>query len=535
MPKLRPFQREDVNALKKAKLRAILASSMGTGKTIVAVRAVAETYKRSLPALVVCPASVTLHWEREFKKWAPGIRVVQIEGMDGRIPRFRETPCIYVMSWALLDARWAELYRVGLKTIIADEAHFSKNPDALRSQALYRLTRKAPHLLLLSGTPIINTRSELEILKSLFHEDEPLMIRRHLEDVAPDIPQKKRSYLHIKLRDRHLAEYAKADDDFEQWLRREKEKLLGEGMAEYEVERALAAEALAKIGYLRRLIGKYKVPAALDWIARAVRVGEPVVVFLEHQDTLRRLRKGLKKQRIRHVVLEGSTSAKKRQAAIDAFQRHEYPVFIGTKAAKEGITLTAARHLLFLERFYTSAEEEQAEDRIRRIGQQYQTTIWFLHALGTIDDRVDTIVRTKRRVIRAAIGAAAIAENPLDNVRSMIRQWDQYVVKDRTPLSLGLGDPLPALPRPKLVHGIVFYGKRWKKRSAYNWCKMHGYEPENAKRLKGRLKLVLNPADVFVENQFDSFRVCKDVRIITGTRLSRTNERRVRLALRAAR
>lgn len=533
MPRLRAFQREDVNSIKAARLRALLASAPGTGKTPIAVRALAETHKRSLPAAVICPASVTLNWKREIKKWAPGIRVVLVETSDSKLPR-PSGPTIYVMSWALLDARWADLIHVGIRTIVADEAHYAKNPDALRSQALYQVTRSAKGVLLLTGTPIVNTRDELRVLNNLLGED-PLMIRRLIEDVAPDIPEKKRSYLHVRLREKDQKEYDKADEDFEAWLRREKEKLLGEGMAEYEVERVLAAEALAKIGYLRRLSGVCKVPAAADWISRAVRIGEPVVVFVEHQDVLRKLTKSLKRQRIRHCVVEGSTSSKKRQEMIDAFQRNEYPVFIGTKAAKEGITLTAARHLLFVERFFTSADEEQAEDRIRRIGQSHQTTIWYLHAMGTVDDRLDAIVQSKRRVIRTAIGAADIAETPTGNVESLIRSWGKHTAATHEALPLGLGKSLPPLPSPKLTHGVVFYGDRWKGKSAAAWCRMHGYRPTKKVDLTGRFKLVQHPIEVFRKNQFDVVKVCKDIRIITGTRLSRANERRVRMSLKAAR
>jgi SNF2 family DNA or RNA helicase len=533
MPTLRPFQREDVDFIKQNGMRALLASAPGTGKTAIAVRCLAETYRRSLPAVVICPASVTRNWVREFKQWAPGIETVLVEDMDSKLVR-PHSNLVYIMSWALLDARWTDLLRIRIRTVVADEAHYAKNPDAQRSQALFQLAQTTKRVLLLTGTPIVNTRDELRVLNGLLGENPP-MIRRLLEDVAKDIPQKKRSYLHVRLRPKHQTEYDKADQDFEQWLRKEKEKLLGEGMAEYEVERALAAEALAKIGYLRRLSGSFKVPAALDWISRAVRLGEPVVVFLEHQEVLRKLTKGLKKQRIRHAVVEGSTSSKKRQEMIDRFQRHEYPVFIGTKAAKEGITLHAARHLLFIERFYTSAEEEQAEDRIRRIGQRHETTIWYLQAMGTVDDRLDAIVQSKRRVIRTAIGSADVEETTTGNVEALIHQWGKHTAtEDPIVVGLGQGKPLAPLPSPKITHGIVFYGARWKRMSALNWCRMNGYVPERKVALTGRFKLVIHPIEVFRKNQFTVVEVSKDIRIITGNRLSRSNERRVRLSLKAA-
>jgi len=532
MPELRPFQREDVTAIKKAKLRALIASSPGTGKTAIALVALYERHKSTFPCLVLCPASVTENWAKEIAMWAPGLRIVLIDDMESRVPRFRDPYVIYVMSWALLDARLRELQRIPLKSVIGDEVHYVKNPDTLRSRAFNQLTHKIPHLLLLTGTPVVNTRSDLGVIKSILGED-PLMIRHLLEDVAPEVPPKKRSYLNIKLRDKHQAIYDRATNEFEDWLRKEKEKLFGKGLAEFEVERVLAAEALVKVGYLRRLVGEYKVPAAVDWISRAVRIGEPVVVFVEHQQTLKRLRHSLKKLRLRHVVLQGSTTSKGRDKAINAFQTGKVPIFIGTKAAKEGITLHRARHLLLIERFFTSADEEQAEDRIRRIGQKNKTTIWYLHAVGTIDDRLDTIVHTKRRVVHSAIGSADIAETEEKNVEALISTWNKAVATRGKVSDLGRGKALAPLPKPRNTHAVVFYGDRWNPRSAKVWCQMNGYAPRQLKRLKGRFKYVQQPLDLFMPNCFVLFNVCHDIKIIVGQRLSRQNERQVRRQLSA--
>jgi len=533
--RLRPFQRQDVEAIKAGGLRALLASAPGTGKTAIAMRVLAETHRYSLPAVIACPASVLHHWAREAACWAKGVRVVVVDDGATHLPQvFQDT--ILLMSWALLDARWADLQRIGVVTVVADEAHYAKNPGSLRSQALRRLCQSAKGVLLLTGTPIINAGAEMRVLEDLLGEGKPLVIRRFLEEAAPEVPPKSRSYVYMQMEERDRAEYDRAEGNFEEWLRREKEKLLGEGMAEFEVERALAAEALAKIGYLRRWVGGKKVAAASAWIGRAVRLGEPVVVFLEHQPVLRALSKSLSKQRIRHAILEGSTTPRKRQAAVDSFQNHDVPVFLGTKAAKEGITLTAARHLLFVERYFTSAEEEQAEDRIRRIGQRYATTVWFLHALGTIDDRVDAIVRGKRRVIREAIGSSPVLDTEADNVTDLLRAWAKHASPEGAQVDAALSKPLPPLPQPRTVHAVVFYGQRWKPTSARNWCRMNGYEAKRREDRAGRLKLLCTPAFLFHSGGFEVFQVSRDIRIITGKRLSQANERRARASrLRARR
>lgn len=532
MPQLKPFQREDVDYIKAHGLRVLVASAPGTGKTCIAVRAVAETYKTSLPAVVVCPASVIRHWGREIHRWAPGVNALIINDSSATIPRLPQ-PTILIISWTLLDVRWGDLIKAGIQTVIADEAHYAKNPTSLRSQALYHLSQRARGLLLLTGTPIINTQQELAVLNMLLRTENPPMIRRLLEDVAPEVPPKERSYLYTDLPFFYAKQYNKAENDFEDWLRKEKEKLVGEGMAEAEIERILAAEALAKVGYLRRLAGIGKVQAASLWIAKAVRLGEPVVVFCEHQAVLRALEKRLRKQRIRYIVVEGKTPSKKRQEAVDAFQRHDYPVFIGTKAAKEGITLTAARHLLFIERFFTSSEEEQAEDRIRRIGQSHQTTIWFLHGVSTIDDRLDTIVRGKRRIVRTAIGAKDIHDTPTGNVTSLITAWEDHASPKRI-LSIRADEDLPPLPNPKQVQSIVFSGNRWTASTAAAWCRMNGYVASKCEVLKGRLRLHANPVGCFHKGEFKKVMVAKDISLVIGKRVSPGNERRVKAAMRRA-
>jgi SNF2 family DNA or RNA helicase len=529
---LRPFQREDVEFLKRNRLRALVASAPGTGKTAVAIRAVVET-PGALPALVVCPSSVMENWGREIAQWSPGTRTLIVDDTTSRFPRLTGSNLFVVVSWSLLDPRCDELEAAGFATVIADECHYAKSTDTLRHKALDRLAPKARHVLLLSGTPLVNRREELDTLHTFLGRTDPPMLRRLLEDVAQDIPPKSRSYLNVRLPAHWASEYQKADEEFAEWLRVEKAKYLGLGMAEVEVERLVASEALVKVGYLRRIVGEGKVAAAADWIDRAVRVGEPVVVFLEHQAVLERLTKALTFQRIRYVVLDGNASTRERQEAVDAFQRNDIPVFIGTRAAKEGITLTAARHLLFLERFWTSADEEQAEDRIRRIGQRHATTIWFLHAAGTLDDRIDQIVENKRVVVRQAIGAPEIDETPTGNVEALIRSWGQMASQERAIIPLGEGEPLPPLPSRANVHAVVFSTSRWKHTSALAWLKMHGYAERRLDTIKkvdldGRFKLVIHPQQVFRKGSFSAVKVCADVSILIGKKVGKGESRRIR-------
>jgi SNF2 family DNA or RNA helicase len=518
MLELRPFQREDVDAIKAHGLRVLNASAPGTGKTAVTLRALAEMAPNSLPVLVICPSSVVHNWSAEAEKWAPNTAVVLIEDMATPIPKTRK-PCIYVMSWGLLTYRLEELKEARLRVLVADEAHYSKNEDAARTQALTELASTCLGVMLLTGTPIVNDEDELTTLKRILGSDEPLMLRRLLEDVAPDIPPKRRSYLYVDLRPNHRENYDRASQAFDEWLMEEKTKLLGQGAAEKEVARILAVKGFAKIGYLRRLVADYKIPAALDWIARTVRLGEPVVVFCEHQHALLKLSKYLHRRNIRHGIIDGNTTAKQRKEVVDQFQKLQFPVFIGTKAAKEGITLTQARHLLFLERFFTAADEEQAEDRIRRIGQTSETTIWFLHAVDTIDDRVDSIVRAKRRLVRSVIGSADIVRNPTEAVEALLSSWDKKLKLPKELTDLGLGEPLPPLPAPPDVHKLVFSGDEWTPASAAVWSRMNGHRPVALKKEGRAIHVETHRINEFVAHRFTQLPISPSIYAICGVRL----------------
>lgn len=520
-PVLRDFQAEDVERIVRARSRAIVASAPGTGKTPVSLSVLNHEHEQKTPALVVCPASVAENWKREARTWSPWAKVHVIEGETAPIPRAD----LYVCSWALLSAREKTLSRRGIRFVIADEAHFSKNETAVRSLSLAALSQSAPCLLLLTGTPVINRESELDALKSLFGSTPPLMIRRLLEDVAPEIPPKTRNTIPVQLSPRVAREYDRAEHEFEDWLA---DKLLAEGEIDVggRLDSALASEALIKVGYLRRILARGKVPAVIDWTGRAVRLGEPVVIFAEHQEILRRVERGLRKLRIRCVVVDGSTPRKERQRAIDLFQAGKIPVFIGSKAAKEGITLTRARHLVFAERYWTSAEEEQAEDRVRRIGQLSQTRIWFPVVAGTIDDRMQEIIETKRTLVRDTIGSADILETDQDAVLRLLRAWNAKAgVRDPgqgEPL-VGYGSqPLPRLPSPRIVCSLLFSHPRWINiQDALAWARLQGYHPVKVERAANAWRTWNHSPVHFERGSFRSIRLSADIRAIVGIRRSR--------------
>ena len=470
------------------------------------------------PAVIVSPASVVGHWEREIQKWIKWASFHVIRDRSTPLPKRRKH--IYIISWSLLTDRALELLRVRPKLIVADEAHMAKNDEAARSQVLYGLARRIPHKLLLSGTPLINRIEELESLKTIFPGKSPVIVRRLLEEVAKDIPPKTRAFLPVELPKKSQREYVKAQNDFADWLTVQLEKRFETADAANAHRRAMAAEALVKIGYLRRIAGKGKTNAAVDWAARAVRIGEPVVIFCEHTATIDRISDSLHKQNLRHVRLYGKTPKKRRTALVDSFQKGEVPIFLGSKAASTGITLHRARHLCFVEYYWTSAEMDQAEDRIRRIGQRYPTKIWYLHAVDTVDDRISRIIHNKRRLIDDAIGLEDIRDTPEAAVKQIIETWSETCeVPMRGDITqLGLGKPLPPLPKARDVSQIFFAGERWNKSSVRAWAEMNGYKASKIRFDSVFWRISIHSQRLFVPQSFRTYSVSKEIKIIVGVR-----------------
>lgn len=506
---LRDYQREAVDFFKAHAFRALLADGPGVGKSAPALVTVVEN--DLFPALVVAPASVVLNWRREAKRWAKG-RTVEVVKDD--VPQVDVT----IASWNVIWARMDELQARGFKAIIIDECHYAVNPTAQRSQAAYGLCRVIPNVLLLSGTPMVNDAEELDTLGRLLglaKGTPPPMLRRLLEDVAKDVPPKRRVYVPIALDVRAQALYDAVQQDFEEYLRKELGAKLADIVPDPEtgVASALSAEALVKVGYLRRVLARGKVQAAIHWVVQANRAAEPVVVFAEHQDVLDGVKKGLRRARVNFMVIEGSTPKKERQKAIDTFQTGQVPVLLCSKAAKEGVTLTRARHTLFVERFWTAADEEQAEDRTHRLGQRYETTMWYLHATGTFDDRIREIVEAKRAKTAATIGGARVEEVPLDNIATVMRRGDpteeQVAVAD--------GGDLPRLPKPKTVHAILFDPRAWAIPDAARWCRMQGYKPSAADHdPQGRVRVTITPWARFTKGTFRITRAARDIVLVTA-------------------
>jgi non-specific serine/threonine protein kinase len=444
-PALYPYQREGVDWLVSRGFRGLLADEQGLGKTPTALVALHENQEQLLPAMVVCPTSLVGNWAMEALKWCPKTRIAIIEGESDKIPQDFEG--ILLVGWSNLEHYTRQIGKWRPNLLIADEAHAVKNESAKRSEAFESLARRIRHVVLLTGTPLVNMHADLWSLvnlikpgalgevkdfRALCKDDpeaaqakiSPFVLRRLFGPTVGDtVPEKRREVVVVEekqLPPTFRKEYNLAANQFDEWLRKTLPKRLSDEYkrrkldprridatvareVEHRVRRAMEYEHLVKQGKLRVLVGQAKVPACVSWVTRHMRKREPVVVFGEHQDVFELMERSLQRARVPYVTIYGTNSGNAHEA-VAAFQKGRVPVLLGSRAACQGLTLTRSAHLGFLERYWTSKDEEQAESRIWRLTQEKPVTITRFVIPDTMDERMDELVKAKEDMTRDMIG-----------------------------------------------------------------------------------------------------------------------------------
>jgi SWI/SNF-related matrix-associated actin-dependent regulator 1 of chromatin subfamily A len=415
---LMPFQEAGVvYALRRR--RAFIADEQGLGKTVQALAAI--EHDQAFPAIVVCPASLKLNWEREAHKWLPHRKTTLV---SGRKPVDVSDAEIIVVNYDVVGSHGPRLAGLKPRALVLDESHYCKNPVAQRTKAVLELTTALPTdalLLALTGTPLVNRPKELvpqlRILGRLhefgsgaelerrfgqnaererlhWHLRRSCYVRRLKKDVLPQLPAKRRAVVPFDLDNER--EYRHAERDLIAWVQ---ERYSSSDDLNTRVGSALRAEALVKVNALRQLVGRGKLHAAHAWIHDFLASGEKLVVFAAHRAVQRDLLERF--PGAAHIL--GDDTPAERDAQVQVFQNDPSVqlCICSLKVASHGFTLTAASDVAFLELGWTPAEHDQAEDRAHRIGQSDSVTAWYLLAADTIDERMAALIDAKREVVGA--------------------------------------------------------------------------------------------------------------------------------------
>jgi len=420
-----PYQRTGVAWL-APRASAILADDMGLGKTIQALLAAPA----DAPLLVVCPAVAKPVWAREAARWRPDLRVVALSGRGSfRWPVAGEA---VVINYDLLPATLPAAAPAGC-VVIADEAHALKSRDAQRTTRFRAIAASAREQggrsWLLTATPVLNRPPELfsllvaagcerviggwsglvrafdgrqdkwggwswasRISEADVERLKSAMLRRSKAEVLTDLPPKRIEVLEVAidkaaLRECDLAVKAAERRGGLDAVLRDVVESAG-GAAFEEIAKARASLAVAKAAAVQPLLDAIEEEEA-----------GPVVVFSAHRAAIDVLG-----ARLGWATITGDTPADERGRIEEAFQAGHLLGVAGTiKAMGVAITLTRATRAIFLDEEWTPALNQQAQDRIYRIGQTRGTLITRLVADHAVDARVMDLLDAKQALLDGSV------------------------------------------------------------------------------------------------------------------------------------
>jgi len=475
---LRPYQKLGTAwlwYLYGQKLGGILADEMGLGKTLQALALLAARHGRApssrglaadrrLPSLVVCPASLMENWRREAARFTPQLKVLVHHG-DRRADDATAFAAqdLIITSYGTLTRDEALFTALEFDVILADEAQHLKNRRTQAAQSLRTLRGQGRFLL--TGTPLENS---LDDLRSLFEylmpgfiaavpvgvrggdrtwfderlrlQTAPYILRRTKLVVAPELPEKIEQIIYCEATAAQAALYRRMQEQAEQELY----KLATTGASEgrlrmatltqllrlrqiccdprlVEVERVAPAAGAAAPAYQ----DSAKLDAFRELLAESLDEDHRMLVFSQFTSLLGLLREELDAQSVAYCYLDGSMTAKARQAAVDRFQNDaSVPVFlISLKAGGTGLNLTGADVVVHFDPWWNPAAEAQATDRTHRIGQTKVVTSYKLICAGTVEEKVMALQDTKRALLANVFEASdeAAAKLGLADLRDLLK------------------------------------------------------------------------------------------------------------------
>ena len=467
---LRPYQEKGFSWLAFLEtwgLGACLADDMGLGKTIQFITFLLHLKeKKSLenPTLLVCPTSVIGNWEREVKKFAPILKVLQYHG-DKRPKgkKFQEVvnkSDLVITSYSLVHRDLKILKGVDWQGIVLDEAQNIKNPEAKQSKAIRDL--EAKFRIALTGTPVENRLQELwsildflnpgylgnrqffqrrfaapiekygdaASLSQLRSLVQPFILRRLKTDreIIQDLPQKQEMTVFCSLSPDQAQIYQKtvenslSEIESAEGVQRRgmilgllvKLKQICNHPAQYLKDKTLAKQNSGKLQRLEEM---------LEELTSA---GDRALIFTQFAEWGKLLKPHLEKELGREMLfLYGSTTKKKREEMIDRFQHDPQgpPVMIlSLKAGGVGLNLTRANHVFHFDRWWNPAVENQATDRVFRIGQTRNVQVHKFVCTGTLEEKIHDMIESKKQLAEQVVGTGEewLTELDTDQLRDLL-------------------------------------------------------------------------------------------------------------------
>ena len=444
---LRPYQKAGydwLHFLHEFEFGGCLADDMGLGKTIQALAFLQSIYRDphngSPPdhaSLLVVPRSLMVNWQREAARFTPRLRILEyFEAGRPKEPQAFDAFDLVITTYGVMLRDIQTLHRYTFYYAILDEPQVIKNPLSQTARAAHLL--QAKHRLVLTGTPIENTTTELwsqftflnpgllgslkyfktefsapiekkgdeETAQTLRKLVYPFILRRTKDQVAPELPPRTERILYSDMDSAQSKLYNRTRDYYRGLLLGMLEK---EGMTKSRMKILEGLLRLRQISNHPLLVdenfrgGSGKFELLTDTLETLLAEGHKALVFSQFVQMLKLVRKELDQRRILYTYLDGQTQD--RQGQVDIFQSDPtIPFFlISLKAGGLGLNLTAADYVIHIDPWWNPAVETQASDRTHRIGQEKPVFIFKLIARDTVEEKILILQERKRNLVEQII------------------------------------------------------------------------------------------------------------------------------------
>ena len=464
---LRPSQKtgfEWLNYLTDMGFGACLADDMGLGKTLQTLSFLAGLYQEFPQAkvLLVVPASLLGNWEKEARHFTPELPVQILHGQragDLENEFFSRNVFLNITTYGMV-LRMTRLAEVQFDCLILDEAQAIKNTGTKQTKAVKKL--QAARRIALTGTPIENDLTNLWSLFDFLNKGllgtakefreysrrietipggygrlknmiSPFILRRLKSDkrIIRDLPDKVEKTEYISLSARQVVLYRKQVEVLEQTIDSVSSGIQRRGMVLASITKLKQIcnhpdQFLGQEKYAAKDSGKFDVLKTLCETIYNKR--ERMLLFTQYKEIIPALESFLEKIfHTKGLVIHGGVPVKRRQKLVEQFNGEAYVPFmiLSLKAGGTGLNLTSANHVIHFDRWWNPAVENQATDRAYRIGQDKKVIVHKFVCAGTIEERIDAMLRDKSELAEQVIGESSgenwITEMTNEEILDMMR------------------------------------------------------------------------------------------------------------------
>ncbi len=446
---LRNYQLEGVHWLERLRrmhLNGILADDMGLGKTLQAIIAITQS-KLEKPAgqsLIVCPTSLVYNWKEEFHKFNPDLNVLVVDGVPSqrrKLIKSADSYDVVITSYNLLQ-KDIELYKeIQFDYVILDEAQNIKNRGTRNAKSVKMI--QAAHKLILTGTPIENSLEELwslfdflmpgllsnfdrfveKYIRNSGHSENkstnlellrkkvsPFILRRMKEDVLQDLPPVSEILYHCHLTDVQQEFYKSYAKSAKEELSRLVKK---EGFDKIQIHVLATLTRLKQICCHPAIFAKEnpevgdsaKYDMLMELLPSLIEGNHKTVIFSQYTKMLTILRDDLNQKGIPFAYLDGSS--KNRLGIVKQFNEDPaIPVFlVSLKAGGSGLNLVGADTVIHYDMWWNPAVENQATDRVHRLGQKKSVSSYKLVTLNTIEEKILNLQNRKKGLVKKVMSS----------------------------------------------------------------------------------------------------------------------------------